>query len=300
MLCQIILGAENFFGQPGKTVCFDSPNWDSRCRFVGWYWRIFHWGDTCRSQRVGQPASYLHVYVVISDCMHDWLFVDHSIILVDLSAKRSSSSGSVSHSFIHRSSTERQGCCLRWSSHTFCSQESRKTQFLYMYMYIALWSSLAWHSITWLHVWPMHSIAKSNLGPPVLASSVLTTEHPTTTQTSFIQSCLFAMFILFFCGLKIGSPMMGKAVHILLTVMNQWLYLWIQLPSLKLKMAALCGPEGELSHSDPSTHHQLVKNELDQIHQQVCFTFVCVCTMYMYTYTNIHSVIDVHAHVCVS
>ena len=163
-----------------------------------------------------------------------------------------------------------------------------------------LLSGAPWHSITWLHVWPMHSIAKSNLGPPVLATSVLTTEHPTTTQTSFIQSCLFAMFILFFCGLKIGSPTMGKAVHILLTVMNQWLYLWIQLPSLKLKMAALCGPEGELSHSDPSTHHQLVKNELDQIHQQVCFTFVCVCTMYMYTYTNIHSVIDVHAHVCVS
>ena len=32
---------------------------------------------------------------------------------------------------------------------------------------------------------------------------------------------------------------------------------------------SLCSPGGELSHSDPATHLQLVKKELDQLHQQV-------------------------------
>ena len=54
--------------------------------------------------------------------------------------------------------------------------------------------------------------------------------------------------------------------------MYMYVHVHMQLPVLKEKIGSLCLSGGELSHSDPSTHHDLVKKELDQLHQHVGIT----------------------------
>ena len=43
----------------------------------------------------------------------------------------------------------------------------------------------------------------------------------------------------------------------------------VQIPELKEAISVLCGEGGKMATADPATHHDIIREQLDQLHQQV-------------------------------